>query len=306
MNAKTIIATVLAITAVLFVVPVNADLVAVDNNRLFVAFTGDPSAGTNCPTAGIQLFSGANFSGTQVTVSASGNLLSDNFDNKTQSLRIQQDTTGAMGSTWAICMDDDYQECWKLEQSDFSCDGDYCSISDLGSFLNGSANNNISSVAMLSCPGIAVDRASSATISISLDKPNSDIGVPMASAIVGSVYENVTGSVSNTRTSPWDSTTISNGAYTAVLNNAMAKYILPSPNNRLTFLWGSIETNNIIQFYRNGLPTGELIVGQDAIDAGAPEATGLSVATITTDSLFDEVRFISSNDTFEYANLRFE
>ncbi len=152
MNAKTIIATVLAITAVLFVVPVNADLVAVDNNRLFVAFTGDPSAGTNCPTAGIQLFSGANFSGTQVTVSASGNLLSANFDNKAQSLRIQQDTTGAMGSTWAICMDDDYQSCWKLEQSDFSCDSEHCIINDLGSFLNGRAKNNISSVVMLSCP----------------------------------------------------------------------------------------------------------------------------------------------------------
>ncbi|MCP4270787.1 MAG: hypothetical protein GY781_02300 [Gammaproteobacteria bacterium] len=158
MNTKAIIATVVAITAVLFVVPANADLVAVDNNRLFVAFTNDPTSNINCDVSpfsgnGLWLNSGVNRTGTDHYVNKSSNLVSTNFDNKAQSLITWVTTKGIMSSTWAICMDDDYQECWKLEQSDFSCDSEYCTINDLGSFLNGSAKNNISSVVMLSCPG---------------------------------------------------------------------------------------------------------------------------------------------------------
>ncbi len=152
MKTKTIIATVVAITAVLFVTPANADLVAGGgNNRLFVAYMNDPTSNINCDD-GLQLYSGANLSGTPYYVEKSSNLVSTNFDNKAQSLRIDLTAKGVLSSTWAICMDDDYQSCWKLEQSDFSCDADYCTISDLGSFLNGSAKNNISSVVMLSCP----------------------------------------------------------------------------------------------------------------------------------------------------------
>ncbi len=144
-----------AITAVLFVVPVNADLAAVDNNRLFVAFTNDPTSNINCDEFsrnGLWLYSGINGTGTEHYVNKSSNLVSTNFDNKAQSLIIWLTSKGVMDSTWAICMDDDYQSCWKLEQSDFSCDSERCTINDLGSFLNGRAKNNISSVVMLSCP----------------------------------------------------------------------------------------------------------------------------------------------------------
>ncbi len=159
MNTKAIIATVVAITAVLFVVPAKADLVAVDNNRLFVAFTNDPTSNINCDefsSNGLWLYSGVNGTGTEHYVNKSSTLVSTNFDdyfdNKAQSLITLVTSKGVMSSTWAICMDDDYQECWKLEQSDFSCDSEYCTINDLGSFLNGRAKNNISSVVMLSCP----------------------------------------------------------------------------------------------------------------------------------------------------------
>ncbi len=158
MNTKIIIATMAAITAVLFVMPANADLVAGGSSRLFVAYINDPTSDINCHNGGLELHSGANLSGTSSYVEKSSNLVSTNFDNKAQSLRINLTAKGAMSSTWAICMDDDYQSCWKLEQSDYSCDADYCTINDLGSFLNGRAKNNISSVVMLSCPA-AVERA---------------------------------------------------------------------------------------------------------------------------------------------------
>ncbi len=158
MNTKTIISTVVAITAVLFVVPAKADLVAVDNNRLLVAFMNDPTSNISCDVSplirnGLWLNSGVNRTGTDYYVNKSSNFVSTNFDNTAQSLITWLTSEGAMSSTWAICMDDDYQSCWKLEQSDFSCDSEYyCTINDLGSFLNGSAKNNISSVVMLSCP----------------------------------------------------------------------------------------------------------------------------------------------------------
>ncbi|MCP4290379.1 MAG: hypothetical protein GY780_00915 [bacterium] len=147
--------------------------------------------------------------------------------------------------------------------------------------------------------------ASSAIISISLEIPFTDIGVPLANSIVGVVFEYVTGSVKNTRESPWIGTANTEGIYTAVLSDSMARYILSSPTNTFTLLWGSVDSHNIVQFYMNGVATGELIVGQDAIDAGAPEATGFGVATITTNSQFDEVRFLSTNSTFEFGNLGF-
>ncbi len=150
-----LVAAMVTITTTLFVMPVSADLVAVDNNRLFVAFTNDPTSNINCDkfgTNGLYLFSGVNGTGTQHYVNKSSNLVSTNFDNKAQSLITLAPPKGVMSSTWAICMDDDYQSCWKLEQSDFSCDSEYCTINDLGSFLNGRAKNNISSVVMLSCP----------------------------------------------------------------------------------------------------------------------------------------------------------
>ncbi|MCP4271090.1 MAG: hypothetical protein GY781_03880 [Gammaproteobacteria bacterium] len=168
MNAKTIIATVIAITTILFIMPLNADLVAVDNSRLFVAYTNDPTSNISCDESqfssnGLWLNSGVNGTGTEHYVKKSSSLVSTNFDNKAQSLKTWVTPKGVMSSTWAICMDDDYQSCWKLEQSDFSCDADTCTISDLGSFLNGSATNNISSVVMLSCPA-AVERAEPRTL----------------------------------------------------------------------------------------------------------------------------------------------
>jgi hypothetical protein len=71
----------------------------------------------------------------------------------------------------------------------------------------------------------------------------------------------------------------------------------------LTFMWGSVDLYNSIEFYNNGVNLNETIVGQDAIDQGATEASDFVIATILTNGLFDEIRFLSDTNAFEYANV---
>ncbi len=91
-----IIAAVVAITAVLFVVPASADLVAAGgDSRLFVAYMNDPASDIDCDynnsgmhslsSNGLELYSGADLSGKRFYVYSSRNPISG-FDNKAQSL----------------------------------------------------------------------------------------------------------------------------------------------------------------------------------------------------------------------------
>ncbi|MCP4125822.1 MAG: hypothetical protein GY753_02015 [Gammaproteobacteria bacterium] len=78
---------------------------------------------------------------------------------------------------------------------------------------------------------------------------------------------------------------------------------MDAPVSGFTVMLGSADAHNVIQFQLQGAATGEIVVGQDVIDAGAQSATGFVVVTIMTDNPFDEVRFLSSSNAFEYANL---
>ncbi len=157
--------------------------------------------------------------------------------------------------------------------------------------------------AMLICIVATGNTAFAADVSVSLNEPESDIGVPIASTIVGEVLQNVTGSVSGVRLSPWDNTSHPDGTYTSISSNSAAGYVVDEPISGFTVMLGSIDAQNVIQFLLQGTATGEIIVGQDVIDAGAQSATGFVVATIMTDNPFDEVRFLSSSNALEYANL---
>jgi hypothetical protein len=147
--------------------------------------------------------------------------------------------------------------------------------------------------------------AQSATVTISNVEPLADIGVPAASSTIGTVYQDVVGSVDGIRRSPWEGTALADtGTYTSVSGDAYATYVLDTAISAFTFMWGSVDTYNIIQLFDNGIAV-DMVLGQEAIDAGAPEQIGFGIATIMSDFEFDEVRFLSGNNAFEYANVDF-
>ncbi len=116
--------------------------------------------------------------------------------------------------------------------------------------------------------------------------------------------ENTSGSIVDVQRSPWDTVAgLEDSLYTSVSGGASASYVFDTLMNSLTFMWGSVDLYNSIEFYNDGNLLGESIVGQDAINAGAVEGSDFVIATILTNDFFDEIRFLSSTNAFEYANI---
>ncbi len=146
--------------------------------------------------------------------------------------------------------------------------------------------------------------AQSATVSISTDDPIAALPVLTADATTGTVSENTSGSIVDVQRSPWDTVAgLEDSLYTSVSGGASASYVFDTLMNSLTFMWGSVDLYNSIEFYNDGNLLGESIVGQDAINAGAVEGSDFVIATILTNDFFDEIRFLSSTNAFEYANI---
>jgi hypothetical protein len=146
--------------------------------------------------------------------------------------------------------------------------------------------------------------AQSATVSISTDDPVAALPVLAPTTTSGIVLTPVTGSVPSLRRSPWDTVSgLENSAYTSISGGAWASYVFGSVMNSLTFMWGSVDLYNSIEFYNNGNKLNETVVGQDAITAGATEGADFIIATVLTNGLFDEIRFLSDTNAFEIANI---
>ncbi|WP_169566819.1 hypothetical protein [Sneathiella limimaris] len=141
-----------------------------------------------------------------------------------------------------------------------------------------------------------------ATVSVSYDEPLVDVGVPTADSTSGLVEQGVSGSIGGQRRSPWETTANPGYTYTSVYGNSSATFLLGSLMNSLTFMWGSVDTYNTMEFYNNGNKV-DTVVGQDAINEGATPGLEFIIATILTDAYFDEVRFISDSNSFEFANV---
>ncbi|USG61247.1 VPLPA-CTERM sorting domain-containing protein [Sneathiella marina] len=148
--------------------------------------------------------------------------------------------------------------------------------------------------------------AQSATITVewNTDVPAEDTFVPQANDFTGNVYQGVTGSIGGLRRSPWD--TIpgmeDTGTYTSVSGDASATYELKEAINEFSFMWGSVDDYNMIEFWNDGEWLG-ILEGSDSQLDGAPKRVEWINATISLDMLFDEVRFISGSNAFEYANV---
>ncbi len=144
---------------------------------------------------------------------------------------------------------------------------------------------------------------------------------PVANATNGTVAENVIGSVANVRRSPWLDAPVDTGLlqndptayYTSVQANSWAEYTF-TPRNVLSFVWGSPDLYNSVEFYLGGvLVDAFAVTGANAAAINAainPARLGTNAAIATFGNigrlgLFDTVRMTSTaSNAFEFANLR--
>jgi hypothetical protein len=145
--------------------------------------------------------------------------------------------------------------------------------------------------------------AQSAIISWTTDLPAADTGVPAPTNTVGTVYQNLTASVPNQYRSPWQGTALDGiGTYTSVQMDSYASYVFDTGYYAVDFMWGSVDSYNGLEFYYEGNWV-DALHGDDAQLSSVNNGLGFIVATIMASSVFDEIRFNSGSNAFEYANL---
>ncbi|TNE37998.1 MAG: hypothetical protein EP348_05380 [Alphaproteobacteria bacterium] len=130
-----------------------------------------------------------------------------------------------------------------------------------------------------------------------------DTGVPHYTSAVGNVYENLTTSSDGVYRSPWEGTNLDGtGTFTSVSGDSYASYVFDSAISAVSFIWGSVDNYNGLEFYNNGTWV-DALYGDDSQLDTAQKTTGFILATVVADGLFDEVRFLSDSNAFEFANL---
>lgn len=145
--------------------------------------------------------------------------------------------------------------------------------------------------------------ANAATITWTTTIPTEDRGVMPATTTVGSVLENQTASELNEYRSPWQGTALDGiGTYTAVQEDSYAAYIFDQAYNSVDFIWGSVDEYNGVEFYYQGNWV-DALYGDDAQLSSVTKGVGFIVASILSSGIFDEIRFTSGTNAFEYANM---
>lgn len=142
--------------------------------------------------------------------------------------------------------------------------------------------------------------AAAATVSQSLALPTPLPANPLASATLGTVYQNVTTSISGVRRSPWEATVHAGAAFVSVSKDSWARYDFAKDQKAFRVMWGSVDLYNYLEFYKDGFLV--FAIGGGALAPTAPRGTAFTVVTVTG-LLFDQLRFRSSGNAFEYANL---
>lgn len=157
-----------------------------------------------------------------------------------------------------------------------------------------------------------VSSLSAATVSYSTTLPEVAFANPTANSTIGSTAvldQNVFGSVTNQRRSPWDAEnstldyTVPTAFYSAIRSDeksvqASAVYNFNSVMGALSLVWGSPGAKNQLEFLLDGS-------SQLTLSGAAPQsATGrLSVLLSVTDIQFNQLVFSADHRAFEYANL---
>lgn len=149
----------------------------------------------------------------------------------------------------------------------------------------------------------AASGATAATVTVGM--PGFNPGALIAAdSTMGSVAENVTGSINGVRADPWAGTSFEGtGAYTAVSQNASATYFFGGTTNAYSFLWGTPDTYNTLELLLDGVVVDSVAGGGTGIAGFADRQTNRFV-TVTSDSVFNGLRFSSGGIAFEYAALQ--
>ena len=144
--------------------------------------------------------------------------------------------------------------------------------------------------------------ASAATVSFGSGTP-SGAANPLATSTTGIVLQNTTGSIANTKRSPFQGGAAfdDNFVYTAVREFSSATYDFGMDARSISFIWGSPDTYNSLSFYNDGA-----LVDTYAYNGSLGEGVNIDTpfaSVITASSAFDSVVFSSSRDAFEFAEL---
>ena len=126
--------------------------------------------------------------------------------------------------------------------------------------------------------------------------------MPVADATTGTVNEGVTGEIPGFRRDPFENTALAGiESYTSVQNDGSATY-LTALSNIASFIWGSPDEYNTIEFKLGG--TSQAVI-DGTIGVRPPNGNGFSSVVLTTPFLFDELVFSNDpqNNAFEIANL---
>ena len=138
----------------------------------------------------------------------------------------------------------------------------------------------------------------------------------IATSTTGTVYQNVIGSVSGVRRSPWLDSPVDVGLlqndpsafYTSVSARSTATYYF-GIRSTLSFVWGSPDTYNTVEFLLGGNVVDSFTVIGLTLAQLFPARFGTTGATATFTNIgrrgvFDAVRFKSSTyNAFEFASL---
>lgn len=129
--------------------------------------------------------------------------------------------------------------------------------------------------------------------------------VPIAAvtpdATTGNVNVGVFGSAPG-RADAWRGTEFAGVAeYTSVQRNASATYNLDAPTDTISFLWGSPDQYNLLEFLSAGAVVDSISGDQAGTQGLFPDRRSNQFVTVSSTSLFDSVRYSSSRNAFEFA-----
>lgn len=124
--------------------------------------------------------------------------------------------------------------------------------------------------------------------------PASAVANPLATTKSGTVIENSATDATNVRLGPWGGT----GVYTSV-SRGFATYDFGSVLKTLSFVWGTPDTFNSVQFYLGGVLVDTVL--------GFGNGKNIALPTVTISDIgamgFDMVKFVSTKTAFEFSNI---
>jgi hypothetical protein len=144
--------------------------------------------------------------------------------------------------------------------------------------------------------------ASAATITQSAT-PDTAFTSIFATEAVGTFIENTAGSSAGVRKSPWEGTVFADNAYASINGTATFTLDPGSLQNAISFVWGSPDSYNSIQFFKSGVAVAFDSLSGTQVTGYGPNNIANAQVTVRATDYFDSFRFTSTQAAFEYANL---